>query len=343
MQALRRCHYISKAFFSSRMKPEQPIFCQQRPKIPDFLRELFVQNLDNIAMLLPKADLKFASLVAYNFSKFGIENDEIKDLITKRIQEEVESLTPELAYDLVFNLRDLVTIENSEIYGSIFAYCQKYFYLFDTRQLEIIDGVFSGLGSNFVLSMDAIFENPNATIQITEDILSFYKINVPKDELDVIIHPFHKIIEVHFKKSSKVLSLAGIAHEDWDSIRRTKNLINDNDFDFYFMEMGPLTHSDTVQGNVNIELSESAIKRRKKNKELKIDKFLDDYVKSSESANNKPREPGLDYFDRYGRIALLDGPLLEWYTEEILKNNPQFKINEAERVVSKLNVSLFLK
>ncbi len=202
MRSFRLLHSLPKASYSSphRLKLETT-FCQQRDKLPDYFKKLFIQNLDTITKLLPTADLRFASLVAFNFNKFGIQNDQLEDLIIHRLNEVIGDLTPSLAYELSFSLRDFAHKEDPRLYEAIFNYCKRYFYFFYPKQIKIIDGVFSGLGSNFVLSMNSLFETQDdeVTGHITEDILRLYKITVPNDELDLIIH-LHQIIEIQFKR-----------------------------------------------------------------------------------------------------------------------------------------------
>ncbi len=328
--ARSRFHQFSRYFFSKSYSP--PPMCQQRTKISSFLQEVFVQNLDNIAMLLPKADIKFASLVAYNFSKFNIQDDRLAELINNRIREDMANMTPDLAYELVLNLRDIITPENPEIYQMIGEYVQRYYYLFDIEQLEVMNKVFSGMGTRVFYSMDSLFEQsqgPRGQQRMTQEVLDYYGIKVPTDEIGVIIHPYHKLVEVKFKKTGKVLTLAGITHEEWTTLNRAKDMIHDNPFDFYLMELGPLTNVDMLKQN-NIP-KETNNKKKKKGKESVIDRFLSEYT--TEKKETGDRNPLLNYFDKYDRIALFDGPLLEWYVENILKNNELFSINEAERVV----------
>ena len=51
--------------------------------------------------------------------------------------------------------------------------------------------------------------------------------------------------------------------------------------------------------------------------------------------SEKDRLEFLSYFDRHDNMAVMDGKMLDWYVENILGNKKKYKIEEAERVVSK--------
>ena len=225
--------------------------CYQRNQMSNYFKNMFLQNLDNIALLLPKADLRFATLVGYNFTQFDIDDEKLRELIIHRITQELKDLTPDLVYDLMIILRNLSMQDNFELFDTIRTYCENFYFLFDQDQLDSISHVFFGIDGKYERDFGVGNENPDATNRLknqqTANILDLYNINVPKDELAVIIHPFNKVIEVQFLKLQKTLTLAGVIHEDWNSIRKAKELIEDNGFDFYLMELGPLKHSDIIK------------------------------------------------------------------------------------------------
>ena len=64
-----------------------------------------------------------------------------------------------------------------------------------------------------------------------------------------------------------------------------------------------------------------------------IDRFVSDQIKDPNSDKNLDGNSYLDYFNKYGNMAIMNGTLLEWYTDNLLKKNPVYEIKEAERVV----------
>ena len=337
MRNFCKAHTFSRSLFSTYRSEGK---CQERRRISEFLKDVYLQNISNVAHILQKSDLKFANLVAYNASQLGIEDEGFKTLIASRISEELENLTPDLAFELVLNLRDLVAFDNPDIYETIYNYCQTYYYLFDQKQLEIIEKVFYSMGGGkFSFSENVFHEERHfsakaktkyETREQTKSVLDLYGINVPHDELEVVVRPYKKVIEIKFKKAQKTLTLAGIMHEDWGAVAKVKDLINQNDFDFYLMELGPITHSDTIK-NKKAERKNNS--KSKSNKEFIIDKFLNEYSQSTDQENKARRSSYLEYFDKYDRMALLDAPLLKWYTDTILHNSDVYQIMDAERVV----------
>lgn len=337
LQRLRTARSFSRFFFSTYK-------CQERHRISEFLKDIYIQNLGNISNVMLEGDLKFANLVAYNTSQLNVDDENLRAQINLKITEQLEHLTPDLAYELVLNLRDLVTFENTSIYETIYSYCEHYYFLFEPRQLEVIERVFYSMGGGkFSFSDNLYFEKNKLTSKAktkyetkeqTNAVLDLYGISVPSDELEVVVRPYKKMVEINFKKSQKNLTLVGISHEEWSSVSKVKDLINQDHYDFYFMELAPVTQSDIVK-NKKPE-SKKSIKTKKKTKESIIDKFLSEYSQSPNEESNGKRSPYLEYFDKYDRIALLDGPTLKWYTDNILNNSDIYEIADAERVVRQL-------
>lgn len=349
MQNLKRFTSTSRFFSTTQQKVIGK--CSHRKKIPDFLQEVFIQNAHNISRLLPKSDLKFANLVAYNAYHFNVFDEKLSQILSTAIKEQIGKLTPELAVDLVMNLREMVSFEDPQVFRDIFNYCQKNFFLFDKSQLKMMESVFMSMGLQFVFDIDMMFPEERfkdkrtgrkTVIEKTKENLAanneLLGLNIPKDELDIIVHPLQKAVEIRFKKAEKKLTLVGLVPEEWESVRRAKDMIYKDDYDFYLLETPPVMHSDIVKDVKQVEMTN---KKKKKAKESIIDRFIpsdpnDENIELEEDETPKPlkpRSPYLDYFDKYDRMALMQGPLLEWYVDTFLKDNSAYKMVEAETVV----------
>jgi hypothetical protein len=153
--------------------------------------------------------------------------------------------------------------------------------------------------------------------EITVKICEELGINYPKDEMVVTIHPEDRIININFKKLGKSLKLVGVYHHDFDTILNAREIMSKKPYDFYFLEMAPVTHHD--------------LPNDKAQEEKIINKFLDkDFMK--EIGAQTHRSPYLNYFDRYDRLPLFDSTSFEWFVKNILKNE-RYLIKESEQLV----------
>jgi len=318
--------FFSKYHFATRKVDKT---CRERKRIYPFLKAVFIQNLQNMGNILLKTDLKFTSLLAYNYTYFNIDEDELRRLMIENVKHRLHDMTPELAYDICVNLRELINVDDLGIYEAIYDYAQENHYLFTARQLEAMERVYYLLSQKATYGFNPIFgEILSAAknnlkvdpLKKTKAILENLEIPYPKEHLDIQIHPEDRIVYIKFKKLNKTLALVGLYHKDWESIKIAREHLEKRHYDFYFLEMPPLTQS-VLKRNQNLK------------KESILKKFIGDEL-LSEVGDIKKRHPYLSFFDRFERLPLLDARMLDWYIDNVLKNEEIFRIRESERIVS---------
>jgi hypothetical protein len=60
--------------------------CKERKRLYPYVFNLYVQNLGNIAQMIPKSDLNFTAISIGNYAKLNLENAEFEKIAVNHIK-----------------------------------------------------------------------------------------------------------------------------------------------------------------------------------------------------------------------------------------------------------------
>jgi len=275
------------------------------------------------------SDLQYTNLVANNYNHFQIEDEELRTFMVTNVDFREADYTPRLVIELCNHLKPIIKYQETDIFESVFGFTEEMHFLFRDEQLRDLEKVYFALTQSLLVKFKTDFSplikhaqinrKPIGDSDVTKKNLDFRGIDVPKNQLEVFTYEPLSKIKINFKKLQKSVTLLGITDNSPMGLYELSNHINKQNFDTFLMALPPINKDNIFKKKISNKISPKS--------------YIDLDLAPQLNIENNAVHPYLDYFEKYGEMALFEGVLMEWYRDNILNNNQIYNLSEEERKV----------
>lgn len=302
--------------------------CRSRSNMFPFLKEIFIHNKAEITSKVLQSDLQYTSLVAHNYSCFGIQDEELRSMLVTNTNYRDIDFTPSLVVEIIKHLMPLIRHNENLVCETIYAYVLDFYHIFTVQQLKALEVSYFYLTGQLKVRFPAAFgsmielakvRTKYADRDFSQLVLQLKGIEITNKNIEVFAFEPDGIVRINLLDQQKSLTLVGVSENSEEALIQLRDVINKRKYDFFMMGLPSISQSD--------------IAKPKQKDQISIESFIDQDLISPSQRKSSGKHWSLDLFEKYGEIAMLEGMLLNWYKENILSNEKLYEVDPLERKV----------